>query len=269
MRYDPSDSERLASSLNAEATQYWHDYVRYWTRAPASQLSPEERVLADRLEAIGSAWREVVHSWAPGDALAALGKIAADPEAIGIDEQSKYLRFLFGMPIVRDSVEIQLALEVTDVMLPQAQKRLAVLVELLGVRKLPEAAVSYLDRVTRLYLWGLEPECIIMCRSSLEAALATRLEGKFPRDKPVPTLDTLLKLAGQHRVLEGFQLAKGTKRGWRCKRGSWLWRADQIRISANRLIHSFPVLEARTSHDIADGRTAIAELSNVLDELFA
>lgn len=44
---------------------------------------------------------------------------------------------------------------------------------------IPEIALNYLKRVFRCYIWGLKPECIILCRSVIEAAIDEKIPDKM------------------------------------------------------------------------------------------
>ena len=43
----------------------------------------------------------------------------------------------------------------------------------------PEIPLNYLKRVFRCYIWGLDPECVILCRSVIETAINDKLSDKF------------------------------------------------------------------------------------------
>ena len=63
---------------------------------------------------------------------------------------------------------------------------------------IPEIPLNYLKRVFRCYIWGLKPECIILCRSVVEVAIdekiSNRMCAKFcNRNKPNYTLADKLK----------------------------------------------------------------------------
>lgn len=63
-------------------------------------------------------------------------------------------------------------------LLAGAEERAATLIELVANRNLSERAAAFLDRATRLYLWGFEPESVVMCASVLEAAYEQRFSSQ-------------------------------------------------------------------------------------------
>src|SRR5439155_20227163 len=110
--------------------------------------------------------------------------------------------------------------------------------------------------------WGFDPECVIMCRSVLESALAAKLEEQIDLDEPPPSLDTLIGLAGLHNLLAGYQKASNRK-GWRARRGTPLWQAERLKWAGNRVAHDLPILESHTDA-ITDSATAVRELTDLL-----
>ncbi len=76
--------------------------------------------------------------------------------------------------MVRDGVRIDLALQGTDVLLVGAEERAAFLIGRLAYRPLSQGAAAFLDRATRLYFWGFEPESVVMCAAVLETGYETR-----------------------------------------------------------------------------------------------
>ncbi len=69
-------------------------------------------------------------------------------------------------------------MQATDGLLRGAESRASLLVSLLAYRQLSARAAAFLDRATRLYLWGFEPEAVVMCASVLEAAYETRFSAE-------------------------------------------------------------------------------------------
>jgi len=151
--------------------------------------------------------------------------------------------------------------------LPAAEKRATQLVTLIASRRLSDRALAYLDRATRLHLWGFDPECAIMCRSVLEAALVARLSDLLELDEPPPPLEQLLVLAGRNNLLPGYEVTANNRRGWRARKGSLLADADRIRWIGNQLVHDLPQLTA-SSGDVDGAASAVEKLTRVLDHLF-
>ncbi len=44
---------------------------------------------------------------------------------------------------------------------------------------IPEIPLNYLKRVFRCYIWGLKPECVILCRSVLDVAIDEKIPDKL------------------------------------------------------------------------------------------
>ncbi len=271
--YDPNEPENLSNLLGAYVNVYWNDYLRYWElyeNIEDGELTEEQRAIHRGLDKIGNAVRSTIHSLAPDpaavDAVEHFFKVLGATNTTDLNNAAKVLRAMHKVPIVRDCVAINLAFEVADVLLPAAEKRAAELVALIASRRLSDRALAYLDRATRLHLWGFDPECAIMCRSVLEAALVARLSDVLELDEPPPPLEQLLALAGQHKLLPGYERA-ATKRGWRARKGSLLADADKIRWVGNHLIHDLPQLAVGSS-DPGDSASAVRRLARVLDHLF-
>src|SRR5207302_1515873 len=112
--------------------------------------------------------------------------------------------------------------------------RLQRVVGLIRGRGLSERAAEYVLRAVRLYVWGFEQECAIMCRSALEAALLVRLDDCVNLDTAPPDLDQLIKVAGEKDILQGYELAPHSKKGWRARRETPLWRAQRVQRTGNR-----------------------------------
>jgi hypothetical protein len=117
-----------------------------------------------------------------------------------------------------------------------------------------------------LYLQGLELEAGIMCRAALEAALLDRLKPYFDVDRAPPSLDDLLRIAGENDLLDGFEKTR-TRRGWRSRRGSSLDRANRIRRAGNYIVHDF-LSFPHEAEAISNAFECIRELMLVLQKLF-
>ena len=106
-----------------------------------------------------------------------------------------------------------------------------------------------------------------MCRATLEAALLERFEGLYDPDAQSPNLHQLRQIAGENKILLGYEPASPRRRPWRARAGTLLWRAQRIERSGNCAGHTSPTLR-QEEHDVRDACEAIPELSNVLDALF-
>jgi hypothetical protein len=135
-----------------------------------------------------------------------------------------------------------------------------------AAHRLSPMASKYLQRATRLHLWGFEPEAVIMCRSVLEAALVARLSAVIKLDEPPPQLEVLSRTAGQLKLLPGYMEASN-RRGWKAVRDSPLWDAERIRWTSNHLLHEVPELDPDVD-GLPDSATAVKTLAALLDRLY-
>lgn len=275
MDYEPERPTSLQEWLYGYVELYWNLYLDFWELRDSleePELSADARGLNRIFNGIGKGMEDSIRALSPQRNLKEeIGKLVASlglspPTAEEIDETEMVQR-LIDLPQVRDRLTISLAYTAVDELLPRAQKRAGNLVALMAARELSPRAAAFLDRATTSYLWGFDPECLVMCRSVLEAAFTTRLEESevIDSDVPPPGLEVLIRLAGENQLLPGFQ--KGGRRGWSARRGTPLWRAERIRWSANRIVHDQPVFdmggEALESADVS-----IQELVRILDLLF-
>lgn len=189
MSYDPDKPGQLAAVLRASLEEYLRQYRRYWdidSDQPTADRNVGKLLMNKQLDRVGAATRECVHSLRPSPATEAVRQffrehfgLASEPTEA---DYALLVRALHRAVIVQDNMRIQVAAEAVDELLPRAEQRLVQLVALIASRPLSQRAASYLDRATRLYLWGFDPECLIMCRSALEAAVASRLYDEVELD---------------------------------------------------------------------------------------
>jgi hypothetical protein len=113
------------------------------------------------------------------------------------DDQLKQIRELLRLyaksPLIRDSVGLALAKEVTEQMTGATDRALRLL-GILMAQRLSGRASDYVARVSRLYIQGFEIETGVMCRSALEAALAERLK------------NLIRYWLGEHRLKPGYEI---------------------------------------------------------------
>lgn len=270
--YDPEHPEEMSGRLGLEVARYWKQYLEYWElQEDVEDPRHDEaaRRLHRKLDAIGGAVRKLLHTLTPdADAVVAIRDFVDVSEAEDpLEAAAEVIRLVHETPIVRDSIRIALGFEAAEELLPRAEGRISDLLTLVAARSVSTRAASFLDRATRLYLWGFDPECVIMCRAVLEAALASRLADDLDADDAAPNLDNLLRIAGGRKILQGFERAKNRK-GWRARKGSPLWRAERLKWAGNEVLHQRPEVAASRSTDIKDAREAVSELAWVLSELF-
>lgn len=185
MDYDPEEDWSPGGWLGAYANCLWNDYLDYWElqNVPAdSTLTPEDRARNQALYEVAEAIVPCLHSLSVAPvALAKVRRFLTDLGAVGrIDDDTaaRVARALHSLPIVRDGIRCDLAMQATDGLLRGAERRASLLVSLLAYRQLSDRAVAFLDRATRLYLWGFEPEAVVMCASVLEAAYEARFSAE-------------------------------------------------------------------------------------------
>ncbi len=282
--YEPG--ERISDRLAVAVLMYWNEYldVHGLQNPQMTPGLPDRSREANRvLNELGSALREAVQTLSTNDRLLAAAReftemIFADarekvPEAtdsLGPDfdtwDFEGLAKAMSNWPVVRDAVRIALGFEAAETLLATAEDRAGEMVDYIASRDLSEHSRAYLDRTMRLYLWGFDPECVVMCRSVLEAALWDALEDHIDDDQPSPPLERLIALAGSNQALPGFRKARSRK-GWEALKGTPLWRADRIRHSANMVLHDQPILGA-ADDEIADPVEAIRDLATILSLLF-
>jgi len=239
--YDPDNPEGLPDFLEGSVNEYWNQYLDYWELHESQQeggLSEETRAIHRGLDALGEATKKVLHSLTPNDDVRKAVQQLSDVAGIAPVDSNLAIKAFYSTHLVRDCVNIRLAFDATGSLLSKAQGRVGDLVAAIGSRDLSKNAADYLDRVTRLYLWGFDPECLVMCRSVIEAALTSRLYPELEKDESAPPLEELLRLAGEKEVLRGYRAANN-KRGWSAKRSSPLWQADRFRWVGNKVLHDW------------------------------
>ena len=251
----------------SEVIDLWEQtYRRYWAldgRTYGDHLSAELAQHAASADKNAMVILRMVRSLT-------LGGAAQPGQSFSVSSDSlarirNFLRDEGKLPVIFDRVSLELAKEYTA-QVDGATERAFRLLGVLQGRTISDRSADYLRRVSALYIQGLELETGIMCRAALEAALLYRLEDQLDLDKRSPSLDALLKMAGQTGVLKEYQPWRN-KRGWRARRGTPLARADRIRQTGNFILHDFLRFP---DHDdaIKDAFECIRELSLVLIELF-
>jgi len=180
--YDPDDEKWSPSSwLGSYASVLWSDYLEYWeVQNPPedSELTPEQRAFFAQLVKLTEAILPCLHSLAVGPSVTS--EVDRFFTALGInidvndDVAVKVTRAIAKHPIVRDGIKLDLAMQAADVLLSGAEARAPLLISLVSDRSLSDRAAAFLDRATKLYLWGFGPEAVVMCASVLEAAYEAR-----------------------------------------------------------------------------------------------
>jgi len=250
-----------------DSVEFWRDiYLTYWELGGSNRPS--------YLPDVDSESVSFQHSMAPKILrMARTLSISAaredgQPGAELTKSEESWLRVVLGdvskSPVVRDYV----ALEVADAVLSRlngAEERAIKLVSLVRGRGLGALASAYVKRATSLYVDGYNVEAAIFCRSALEASLGNRCSAWYDDNEGTPDLYRLLRIAGENGVLDGWE--KWPKDRWSAKRGSQLYRADQLRRMANHLVHEVPDFNTNPT-EIRDAFHAIEELCSVVGWLF-
>jgi hypothetical protein len=180
MLYEPDEEFSLSSWFGTVAEDVRQQYFRYWEQVESAhtpEVAPEDRLAWTHLINLSRGLRRGIDS------------LAFD--AATVDEAKRMLTFLGqdgasdwvaaawtaslrDNPVVKHGILIELASEAADTLLAGAEQRVLFLTELVAQRVMSERARAFLERATRLYLWGFEPECVVMCACSLEAAYPER-----------------------------------------------------------------------------------------------
>jgi hypothetical protein len=190
------------------------------------------------------------------------GKALGDAD---LEEVMPLLRDIAANRQVKDRIAIELATEATA-QLRGASARARRLVGMIRARSLSFRASGFVERATQLYIWGFEPETAIMCRAALEAALLNRLVDTIDPDTASPALVEMIRLAGEHGILDRFAPPLG-KSGWGARRGSPLWRAMRVRAAGNHAAHEQPGFQSDANAS-PNAFETIRDLSLVLRALF-
>ncbi len=187
MDYNPDDeSWSPASWLGASANVLYNEYLTFWQlqNVPKeSEISEQQRAQFRHLHSLAEALTLSLHSLRAGSqAVTLVGELLANAGVsvdVNEDFAARIIRAIHAHPIIRDGIKLDLALHAADVLLAGAETRATDLLALVADRALSDRASAFLDRATRLYVWGFEPETIIMCASVLEAAY----EERFPPEE--------------------------------------------------------------------------------------
>ena len=180
MYYDPDEGFSASSWLATIANAIYNEYLDYWEQQnldSSSELSEDQRHRVGLLIKLTAALKPCMHSLSlDPPVIEGIREFMAQLGLRDVDEDfaGRVLHAVRSNPIVHHGLQIELASEAADNLLAGAENRFGVLLGLIASRTLSRRAAAYLDRATRLYLWGFEPEAIIMCAAVLEAAYPER-----------------------------------------------------------------------------------------------
>lgn len=154
-----------------------------------------------------------------------------------------------------EAVQHQLGQEVVA-MAERAEARIWRLLLMAQTMKPAWRVAEFLRRVSRCYVYGFDPECIVMCRSALDA----EFESAIPNELCVRHLGDPRRSRRNGDIV--FDLCDRTavarKLGHICEESAdW---AAKIRIAANSIVHKKPAVNV-------DAFDAIEQTMNILREL--
>lgn len=181
MYYNPDEGFSASSWLGTIADAMYNEYLDYWEQQNIdidSQLSEDQRRQFGLLIELTAALKPCLHSLSLDSE--AVERIRLFMRELGLENEvdrdfaDRILHVLQSHAIVEHGLQIELAGEAADTLLAGAETRFGLLLSLVTSRSLSRIAAAYLDRATRLYLWGFEPESIVMCAAVLEAAYPER-----------------------------------------------------------------------------------------------
>lgn len=193
---------------------------------------------------------------------------ARSPERLS-EERLKKLRQ--ALPALKDSPQIRdlVGLKLAEELLHQVADpgpRLFKLAGLVSQSALSAHAAAYMERTTRLYLFGFDPEAAVMARAVLGKALADAITVPVSRAGMDPTLDDLITEAASTGALPGRRASK-SRRGWTAQKDTPLWHADEVRKAGNHAAHEEPGFRP-PDDGLHDAFNVIRSLSKVLEHLF-
>jgi hypothetical protein len=186
--YDPTDKDWSPSAWLGAYAQALHDeFSEFWELdgpRENSEITEEHRSHLRHLKAIADALSPCLHSLSASNAL--VGNASAWFDEIGVErkvDEKLAVSIAHALhknhAIVRDTIKLDLASTAAEVLLSGAETRAVFLLALIADRPLPNRAAAFLDRATKLYLWGFGPECVVLCACVLEAAY----EEQFPLEE--------------------------------------------------------------------------------------
>ena len=254
MWYDPERPSKASGILYACANEYEHDFREYWeldNESSDSETTPEQRAFNRKLGRLGETLRASLHSLhRDSEVLQCLREIMSDLGVSTAAIQEEVLaQGLSKTQIVLDSLSVQLAFEAAG-SLEDAEQRALVLLSMVAARPITPRAAAFLDRATKLYLWGFDIEAVVMSAAVLEAALGSVFSEAdmrrlgFPR-RPSYTASDYIKAAGRSGMFSQGDVAL----------------AGQLRTARNATIHTTPGLAI-------DAESALTTLTNLLQVIF-
>jgi hypothetical protein len=253
--YDPDEDWRPSGWLWSNTEALHQEYRVFWGLEPPVDLEerrPQANDATHALVAISEAIVPVLHSLAIDDTL----RSRLADFAFGVDRNATdgfteetaltVAKALSSHPLVRDAIRFDLAFTAAEAMLPRAEDRVPFLVQLVASRHISPRAAAYLDRATRLFLWGFDVESVAMCAASVEAAL----ESVFPAER---MFQLQISKKGQEFSSHEYESAAQAAGVFSA---SDRHAAKRLRRSRNDVMHNVPV----TGLDVEDALKLAASL---------
>lgn len=262
MTYDPEEDWSAASWLGAFADTLYNEYLDYWElqNVPAdSSLSDRQREHFRRMYAIAQSLTPCLYSLNVSpeivakvrDFMVQIGVSRDEAEGTDAVFATRILHAIRAHPIIRDGVRLTLASVAADTLLAGAEERASALLALTAVRHLSPRASAFLDRATQLFLWGFEPETVVMCAAVLEAAYETRFPPELMIRLQVP------KTGREYQAHEYERAALAAGIFGKSDRDL----AAKIRLARNDTLHNAPNVAL-------DARGALQSTASLLSALF-
>ena len=88
----------------------------------------------------------------------------------------------FFLPLVKERLEIELAKIPLDKLCQGAQRIINLYLIALSIPP-QKPILHYLNRLSRCYIWGFDPECIMLCRSVIDSAFKKAVNDKICKEK--------------------------------------------------------------------------------------
>jgi hypothetical protein len=163
------------------------------------------------------------------------------------------------IPALLEQMEYLLGLQVIG-MIDRAENRILDLLILAAAFQPSRRGRSFLRRVSRCYLFGFDVECVVMCRSVLDAEFAFHV----PADKCLQTFPQLRRKRkpGSKQPLVDLWHRIETAKELRWIDLATASKAHKTRKDGNEIVHSSPALRVNALSYISDTLAVIRELGD-------
>jgi hypothetical protein len=186
MFFDPE--KQPSSALDLALGVYYNEFLEYWEQQNVrgvGDLNEFERARAAVFIRLAAALPDSIHSLLVGERASSVLRDFVSETGEPIADTHRDLVILARVAthfrVTRQAVQLEVGYQAVGTLLPTAEQRVFTLLELLAERELSSRAGQYLDRATRLFLWGFDPECVAFSGAVLEAALKERIPDNAKR----------------------------------------------------------------------------------------